>query len=134
MKIILGGVLSRYPLVPGSVWHRLHYLLGLLKLGHDVTFVEAARVLAQRVLAEKNLTDMQRLTLAFRLAVARPPSPAEVDILQGNLKYQIDRFRRDPAAAQKLVSVGEFPRGDADVGQLAAFTAVASLILNLDEA
>jgi hypothetical protein len=40
MKIILGGVLSRHPLVPGSVWHRLHYLLGLLKLGHDVTYVE----------------------------------------------------------------------------------------------
>jgi hypothetical protein len=40
MKIVLGGVLSRYPLVPGSVWHRLHYLLGLLKLGHDVYFVE----------------------------------------------------------------------------------------------
>ena len=40
MKIILGGVLSRYPLVPGSVWHRLHYLLGLRKLGHDVYFVE----------------------------------------------------------------------------------------------
>ena len=40
MKIIVGGVLSRYPLVPGSVWHRLHYLLGLRKLGHDVYFVE----------------------------------------------------------------------------------------------
>jgi hypothetical protein len=40
MKIILGGVLSRHPCVPGSVWHRLHYLLGLLGLGHDVYFVE----------------------------------------------------------------------------------------------
>jgi hypothetical protein len=40
MKIIVGGVLSRYPVVAGSVWHRLHYLLGLRKLGHDVYFVE----------------------------------------------------------------------------------------------
>jgi hypothetical protein len=107
--------------------------LQALNLMNDVTYVEAARVLAQRVLAAKKLDEKQRLALAFRLAVARPPSTAEIDILQSNLKYQIERFRNDPRAAQKLVSVGEYPRGDADVGQLAAFTAVASLILNLDE-
>lgn len=40
MKIILGASLSHLPYAPGRVWHRLHYLLGLQKLGHEVYFVE----------------------------------------------------------------------------------------------
>lgn len=40
MKIIIGGVVSRYPYVPGSVWHRMHYAVGFQRLGHEVYYLE----------------------------------------------------------------------------------------------
>lgn len=43
MIVLLGAVLSRYPFVPGSVWHRIHYAIGLQRLGHDVYYVEELR-------------------------------------------------------------------------------------------
>jgi hypothetical protein len=108
--------------------------LQALTLMNDVTFVEAARVLAQRVLREGGTTPEGRLTLAFRLATGRPPRPAELGVLVAGLARHLDEYRRDPAAARKLISAGEAPRDERlDVGKLAAYTAEASLILNLDE-
>src|SRR5262249_37033222 len=108
--------------------------LQALNLMNDVTFVEAARVLAQRVLREAD-GPADRLGLAVRLVRARPARAAELKVLEGSLDFQLARFRKDSAAALKLVSAGEFPRDPRlDVSELAAYTAVASLILNLDEA
>ncbi len=108
--------------------------LQALNLMNDVTYVEAARVLAQRIMAQGGKSPEERLTLAFRLAVARPPSALEVKVLAGNLDYHLRRYRQDRPAALKLVSAGESPRNPTlDVGELAAYTAVAGLILNLDE-
>ena len=65
---------------------------------------------------------------------ARRPQPTEMRVLMNSLADGRHRYRRDPAAALKLVSAGEFPRdAGLDVGELAAYTAIASLILNLDE-
>jgi hypothetical protein len=109
--------------------------LQALTLMNDVTFVEAARVLAQRVMKEGGTTPEQRLAFAFRLATARPPTEAELKILVSGFAQHRDRYRNDKEAALKLVSVGESRRDEKlDVGELAAYTAVASLILNLDEA
>jgi hypothetical protein len=109
--------------------------LQALTLMNDVTFVEAARVLAQRVMTEGGATPEGRLTLAFHLATGRRPRRAELRVLVGDLQEQLAQYRQDPNAATKLLSVGEFARSDKlDVGELAAYTAVASLILNLDEA
>jgi hypothetical protein len=108
--------------------------LQALTLMNDVTFVEAARVLAQRVMLEGGTTPEKRLTLAFRLATGRRPRPAEVRVLAEDFREQRARYRNDPGAAARLVSVGEFTRNDKLVaGELAAYTTVASLILNLDE-
>ncbi len=108
--------------------------LQALTLMNDVAFVEAARVLAQRVLREAGPDADARLTLAFRLATARRPKPAELAILRAGLEHHRANYRTDPKAALKLVSAGESPRDPKlDVGELAAYTAVASLILNLDE-
>jgi hypothetical protein len=108
--------------------------LQALTLLNDETFVEAARVLAQRVLREGGATAEDRITLAFRLATGRRPSPAELKVLVADLAGHMDEYRQDRPAAEKLVSVGEFPRDEKlDVCELAAYTAVASLILNLDE-
>jgi hypothetical protein len=108
--------------------------LQALTLMNDVTYVEAARVLAERVVKEA-ATPEQRLTLAFRRLTARPPKPAELKVLLGSLEHYRVRYGNDRAAARKLVSVGESQRDERlDVSELAAYTAAASLILNLDEA
>jgi hypothetical protein len=108
--------------------------LQALTLLNEVTFVEAARVLAQRVLREAGPAPEDRLTLAFRLVTARRPRPAEMQILRAGWERHCTRFRKDPGAARKLLSAGEYPRGMRhDVAELAAYTAVAGVILNLDE-
>ncbi|HYT88415.1 MAG TPA: DUF1553 domain-containing protein, partial [Gemmataceae bacterium] len=108
--------------------------LQALNLMNDVTYVEAARVLAERVL-KQGKTAEERLTLAFRLVLARPPRPVELTILRAGLDEHLTHYRGDRQAALKLVSAGESRRDDRlDVSELAAYTATASLILNLDEA
>jgi hypothetical protein len=108
--------------------------LQALTLMNDVTFLEAARALAQRVLIEGGATPEERLGLAFRLATARPPKPNEDEILLSDLQHHLEEYRKDPKAAVKLLSEGESPINEKlDVSELAAYTALASLILNFDE-
>jgi hypothetical protein len=108
--------------------------LQALTLMNDVPFVEASRVLAERMLSNGDQTDEQRLTRMFRLLTARAPRPTERSILRANLEQHRTRYRADRKAALKLVRVGESKCNDKlDVAELAALTAVANLILNLDE-
>ena len=75
-----------------------------------------------------------RLALAWRLATSRNPSERESGILQRVLDKQLLIYQQNPQLARDLLSVGESPR-DADLPahELAAYTIVASMILNLDE-
>ena len=74
-----------------------------------------------------------RLTLAFRLAATRHPTEAELQLLKGLYQRQLDLFRKEPAAAQKYLRVGERPLAqDLDPGELAAAAVMGSVILNLD--
>jgi hypothetical protein len=108
--------------------------LQALNLMNDVTFVEAARVLAQRAMREGGPTPEGRVTLAFRLAAARPPRPAELRVLLDGYREHLAEYRRDEKAARRLTGIGEAPRDEKlDVAELAAFTTVAGVILNLDE-
>jgi hypothetical protein len=108
--------------------------LQALTLMNDVTFVEAARVLAERVMIEGGQSPERRIALAFRLATSRTPAAAELKVLVNGYNAHLDRYRLNPAAADKLVSVGERPRNkDLDSVELASFTAITALILNLDE-
>ena len=108
--------------------------LQALTLMNDVTYVEASRMLAQRVMTEGGSTAEQRLTLMFRMLTARPPLPAERKILLANLIQHLSRYRLDRQAALKLLGVGEARRDERlNVPELAAYTATANLILNLDE-
>jgi hypothetical protein len=103
-------------------------------LMNEVTFVESARVLAQRVMTSA-ATPADRIARAFRLALARQPTGDELTILEQGFARHLDRFRQHPAEADKLLQVGEAPRAAAlDSAELAALTTVANLILNLDEA
>lgn len=109
--------------------------LQALNLMNDVTYVEAARVLAQRIMTEAGPTPEARLTMAYRLVLGRPPRPTEVQVLRAGFDHQQSAYRQDQEAARKLVRAGEYPVHEKlDVSDLAAYTAVAGLILNLDEA
>jgi hypothetical protein len=108
--------------------------LQALALLNDPIYVECARVLGQRVLREGGTSTAARLTFAFKLCTARAPTTTELKILERIHDRQLSRFRKDPAAARKLVSIGESPRpANFDVSELAAWTAVGNVLLNLDE-
>jgi hypothetical protein len=107
--------------------------LQALNLMNDVTFVEAARVLAERVMKKADAPD-ERIVLAFRLAAGREPRSAELTILEDAFAAHRAHYRKNEAAALKLVRVGEAARDKKlDVVELAAYAAVCNLILNLDE-
>jgi hypothetical protein len=108
--------------------------LQALVLMNDPIFVECARVLGQRVMLEGGKTTEERLTYAFRLCTARAPRAEELRILKTVYERQRARYAKDKTAALKLVSVGEAPRAkQLDVSELAAWTAIGNLLLNLDE-
>jgi hypothetical protein len=104
--------------------------LQALNLMNDVQFVEAARSLAQRVLPEPD-----RLAGAFRMVLGRAPTTLEREKLTSSAAVYRDHFATDREAALKLIRVGASqPDPALDPADLAAWTTICSLILNLDEA
>jgi hypothetical protein len=102
---------------------------------NDVTYFEAARQLGYRMLRNGGQTDGERLRYGFRLVTARPPDGTEWAVLAQNLAAERTLFAAHPAAARQAVSVGESKvPADVPAGELAAYTMVANLLLNLDEA
>ncbi len=108
--------------------------LQALALMNDVTFVEAGRVFAQRMMTECADDPAQQISKAFVMATAREPRPEELSILQRSYDRNLNAYERDPEAAQQLIHSGEFAvNADLNPAKLAALTTVTSLILNLDE-
>src|SRR5262249_22544430 len=108
--------------------------LQALALLNDVTFVEAARALAQRTLIDGGKTSEERLTYLFRLLLARKPSDIESRVIRAGFERHLDLYRKDAKAAARLIQAGASkPDPRLDIAELAAYTASASLILNLDE-
>jgi flagellar biosynthesis regulator FlbT len=109
--------------------------LQALTLMNDVTFLEAARVVGQRMMTEGGATPAARIGFAYRLATARTASPRMSEALLDAFRHTLDRYQTNPEAAQKFVRVGESPLNEKlNVSELAAYSTVASLILNMDEA
>ncbi|HEY9436237.1 MAG TPA: DUF1553 domain-containing protein, partial [Blastocatellia bacterium] len=109
--------------------------LQALNLMNDVTYVESARMLAERMLLTVSTGPRGRLAWAFRAVTSRPPDGVEQETLLENLNAQLAYFRERPREAEKLLMIGE-KRNDARLNpaELAAYAMTASLILNLDEA
>ncbi len=108
--------------------------LQALVLIDDPTYTEASRVLAERTMTQGGTKAEERIAFAFRLATARMPTARETGILLDLFQKQHRRFSADPQKALSLLQVGEMPRdGHLDPAELAAWTSVASTILNLDE-
>jgi Protein of unknown function (DUF1553)/Protein of unknown function (DUF1549)/Concanavalin A-like lectin/glucanases superfamily/Planctomycete cytochrome C len=107
--------------------------LQALTLLNDVPFVEASRVLAERLLREATTPD-ERLTLAFLRVTGRRPREVELQVLRAGLERHLAHYRKNPEAAKKLLAVGMTARNPSlDPAEVAAHAAIAGLILNLDE-
>lgn len=108
--------------------------LQALVLLNDPTYVEAARVFADRVMQQGGQSFDERVAWAYERALTRPPMKEEVQALERLFEKQIERYRQDQDAAQKLLSTGQYPvPEDEDVTQLAAWTSVTRSIFNLHE-
>ena len=105
--------------------------LQALDLMNDVAFLEAARKFAARMIHEGG---SQPFDFAYRVALNRPVGPAETRILKDTFARFKTRYAADPKAAEQYLDAGDSPRDKSiDPAELAAYTATASLILNLDE-
>ncbi|MCE9563566.1 MAG: PSD1 and planctomycete cytochrome C domain-containing protein [Planctomycetes bacterium] len=101
---------------------------------NDITYVEAARALAQLAMEKGGATDAERVAFAFRRVTARKPTDTQVKILVAGVEKQRVLFAEDKAAAATLLKTGDSPRNEKlDATDHAALTVVCSLILNLDE-
>ena len=108
--------------------------LQALVLLNDPTYLEAARILAERAIKSGGASLPEQLTYAFRLSVSRNPTTAELDALTKTYEKRLRHYQQAPAAAKSFLSIGEAPRDESiNEAELAAWTTVMSLILNLDE-
>ena len=108
----------------------LHALVTL----NDITYVEAARAMAQRLLTQPDKDDSAKLARAWRMATARMPSVQEMKLLRDALAQFRAEFVKDNAAALKLLKVGESLRDEKLApAEHAAWMTLCSLLLNLDE-
>jgi len=101
---------------------------------NDPVFVEAARVFAERIMREGGEGTTQKLTHAFRLCAARVPRDKELEVLQRLYAEHLATYQADATAALALVSNGAARRPEnLPVAELAAWTAIGNMLLNLDE-
>ncbi len=114
--------------------NRTNTPLQALNLLNDVTFVEAARVLAQRLLSKDSDDDAKRLGAAYEQILGRKPVAIESAILMASLAEYRRQFQQDPEAASMLVATGETQlEKELNHPELAAWTTICSTLLNLDE-
>ncbi len=105
-----------------------------LNLMNDITYIEAARLLAERMLTEGGMTPQARIAWAFRILTSRLPNEKETQVLLQSLIQQKEYFSRNPEETKKLLSQGEKRNNEKlDKAELAAYATTASLMLNMDE-
>ena len=105
-----------------------------LVLLNDPTFVEAARVLAQRSAREGGETSAARIGWAYRQTLSQPPQAAALQTLEDLYRKHLDEYRADSDAARAVTSVGFAAPADADAApEVAALTSVCRVLLNLHE-
>ncbi|MBM4074932.1 MAG: DUF1553 domain-containing protein, partial [Planctomycetes bacterium] len=108
--------------------------LQALNLMNDVTYLEAARVLASSAMSEGGSTPQSRIAWVFRKALSRGPSQDELSILVRGFERRRSQFQANEESAKAVIQSGESP---ADTNHnsvdMAAYAATVSLIFNLDE-
>jgi len=101
---------------------------------NDPVYVEAAQALARRAVAEGGSTTQARVLFTFRAILSRPPTEVETKRLTDLFEKARAKYAADPVRATAIATkpLGPAPKG-ADIGELAAWTVVANVVLNLDE-
>ena len=114
--------------------NRTNSPLQALELMNDVTFLEAARKLAERMMTEGGASPEERVSYGYRLVLARAPDAPRRQALLKALDGFAAAYRGDAGAAREFLKQGESAvRPGLDERELAAYAGVASLLLNLDE-
>ena len=105
-----------------------------LTLLNDPTYVEAARVFASRIINEGGETPAERINWAYQWALSRLPQPKELEVMNALYEKHQSEFTGNLEAAEALVTTGETAATEAvEPNELAAWTSVARVILNLHE-
>jgi hypothetical protein len=108
--------------------------LQALVLLNDPVYVEAARVFAERALREGGSDTTARLQWAYRRTLSRAPLEPERKLLEDLFQRHLSQFRADADAARQLVGTGDWPvPADMDLAELAAWTSITRVLLNLHE-
>ncbi|WP_020468755.1 PSD1 and planctomycete cytochrome C domain-containing protein [Zavarzinella formosa] len=109
--------------------------LQALVLLNDPTYVEGAKLFAERIIENGGKTTAERLNFAYRQALTRPAKAEEVKVLEEILAKHLAEYRGDLEGAKKLLGAGFSPMpAKGDIAELAAWTSVSRVILNLHEA
>ena len=109
--------------------------LQALALLNEITYVEAARTLAGRMLREGGTAMPDRIAWGFRTVTGRKPAAEELAVLTARCDARLARFRQNPDTARQLITLGASPPdATLDPAELAACTVTANVLLNLDEA
>jgi hypothetical protein len=108
--------------------------LAALVLLNDPSYVEAARVFAERILQSDANSDDARIDAVFAEALSRTPNASERAILKSLIESQRKRYVAAPDDAKAVISVGERPVAEGvDVVELASLLAVSRAVFNMHE-
>ena len=108
--------------------------LAALVLLNDPSYVEAARVFAQRVLLQVSGSRRDRIDWLMQQALARDPNQRETTILSDLVQSHLGHYRHRPSEARKLIDIGHAPvPTELEIHELAAWTSVARTVFNLHE-
>ena len=119
---------------PCSRRDRSNTPLQALQLMNDIQHVEAARNFTERLIVDDGATPETRIAYAFEVLLARKPIDREMLIVKEALEAHLARYAKSPADAKKLIAFGETkPKPTLKPEELAAYTMIATLLLNLDE-
>ena len=109
--------------------------LQALTLLNDPSYVETARVLAERIIKEGGKTITERINWCYQLVLSRMPTPKEQAILMNLYNKHREEYDNNIVSAKKLVNSGEWPvTEDIDLRELATWTSIARVMFNLHEA
>ena len=109
--------------------------LQALVLLNDPQFVEASRVLAQRMQKEAGKDYEEQINYGFRLLCGRKPGSKEMQIMKDQYRFAMDSYEKNPGKAEAIIGIGEFPYDDSlDKTKTAALALVANTMMNFDEA
>ena len=105
-----------------------------LVLLNDPSYVEAARVFAERIVKHGGATPAERIDWAFREALSRQPTDKERGVLTQLVEKHLSDYKADQDAASALIKVGDRTVNEAqDPAELAAWTSLARVVFNLHE-